>query len=274
MLGKLMKYELKDTSRWLLPGYAALLVMAIINRIFMAVNGQSTFLILSKGITMTLYGCGVVAVGVLTMVVVVYRFYKNLMTDQGYLMFTLPVPTWQHIMSKLLVGMLWMVASAVVIIISVMILAFTGNDFVEIGNILGELGSVIGELGFGSVMLMLEVFILMVLGLAANNLQFYFSITVGQLAHKNKGWMAVLAYVVINIVMQIIATIIMAGVGLSNIGNASWLVQWVENAGNSPQGIMMFMSTVLGLGILVALAVNVIFFMGSDYILKNKLNLE
>lgn len=34
MLGKLMKYEVKGTARLLLPVYAALLAMTLINKIF------------------------------------------------------------------------------------------------------------------------------------------------------------------------------------------------------------------------------------------------
>ena len=49
----------------------------------------------------------------LTLVLMVYRFYKNLMTDEGYLMFTLPVSRSQLIWSKLMVALAWGVLSAV-----------------------------------------------------------------------------------------------------------------------------------------------------------------
>ena len=40
----------------------------------------------------------------------VVRFRNNLMTDEGYLMFTLPVSVHQLLWSKLLVSMLWFIA--------------------------------------------------------------------------------------------------------------------------------------------------------------------
>lgn len=41
-----------------------------------------------------------VALFVLTMIVIIQRFYKGLLCDEGYLMFTLPVKPWQLIATK------------------------------------------------------------------------------------------------------------------------------------------------------------------------------
>ena len=49
----------------------------------------------------------IVGLSVLSVVVVVVRFYQNLISDEGYLSFTLPVTAAQHIAAKLAAGILF-----------------------------------------------------------------------------------------------------------------------------------------------------------------------
>ena len=44
------------------------------------------------------------ALGAYTCVVTIQRFYKGLLGQEGYLMFTLPVKNWQLVFSKALVS--------------------------------------------------------------------------------------------------------------------------------------------------------------------------
>ena len=59
MLGKLMKYEFKATGRLLVPLYVALMIFAIINKLFMgdmsAIDSSSTFGTFIKVTTMIIY---------------------------------------------------------------------------------------------------------------------------------------------------------------------------------------------------------------------------
>ena len=50
-------------------------------------------------------------------IVAVQRFYKNLLGDEGYLMFTLPATPGQQIFSKLLVSLVWSLMGIVVVIL-------------------------------------------------------------------------------------------------------------------------------------------------------------
>ena len=98
MLGKLMKYEIKATGRTLIPLYIALLAFAIINKIFIGTGlsdklegfGSIPFILSIFG-----YGFTMAAVFIVTFFVIIQRFYKNLLGDEGYLMNTLPVTTLQ-----------------------------------------------------------------------------------------------------------------------------------------------------------------------------------
>jgi len=128
MLARLMKYEIKATARWLLPLYGTILIFALINRFTLfspvmvfnstyteySIPNQPVFSIV-KGIAsalfMLIYVLLFVGVFVATLIITIQRYYKNLLGDEGYLMFTLPVKSWQHILNKLLVSLLWYLLS-------------------------------------------------------------------------------------------------------------------------------------------------------------------
>ncbi len=112
MLGKLLKYEIKAMGRVMLPLYAVMLFLAG----FLALNlrlGMNPAIrrIVDKFAVVSgfLFVIGVIAVGVVMIVMVVQRFYKNLLGNEGYLMFSLPATTLEHILSKGLSSLLWIV---------------------------------------------------------------------------------------------------------------------------------------------------------------------
>ena len=106
MLGKLFKYEMKATSRIFLPVYIAVVLFAALGRLVTGIDLFSNELSWLSGIFMGTYVLVIVATAVLTYIVVIQRFYKNLLTDEGYLMFTLPVKPSRLILSKLFSAML------------------------------------------------------------------------------------------------------------------------------------------------------------------------
>ena len=108
MLSKLLRHEFRATGRIMLPVYALLLVSCGGCTLFGRLLGrypESTVLSVVQTVFATLFGVTTFGMLLLTLVLMVYRFYKNLMTDEGYLMFTLPVSRSQLIWSKLLVAL-------------------------------------------------------------------------------------------------------------------------------------------------------------------------
>ncbi len=125
MLGKLLRHEMKATSRVFLPFFGVLLVFAGINKLFLELGFfQKQGLNFVAGMSMFTYVILVLAIFVLTYVVMIQRFYKNLLGDEGYLMFTLPVKPSSHILAKLFVSTLWMVLAFVAFFLSLMILCW------------------------------------------------------------------------------------------------------------------------------------------------------
>lgn len=99
-----MKYELRSTARYFLPIYAAIIVFSMLIGI-RGINDNYMYA-LNMILPMAL-GLSFMGLGVLTLIMVVKRFDSNLLGDEGYLMFTLPVKSSSIIFSKLLTSLIW-----------------------------------------------------------------------------------------------------------------------------------------------------------------------
>ncbi|MVX63034.1 ABC transporter permease [Clostridium chromiireducens] len=266
MLGKLMKYEIKATGRILIPLYIALLAFAAINKIFIG-TGFSSKLNGFGGIPFLLsifgYGCTMAAVFIVTFFVIIQRFYKNLLGDEGYLMNTLPVTTITNIISKLSIATFWNIISGIIAVLSVIIMAFDPNGFSRFFTELSRgFSEAYKELGG-------QIFIVMLEGLIAILVQFvkfitmiYASISIGHLFSKHRILSAFGAFIVLNLITTAISSIVGITFSLSN---------W-----NPFNNIHSFGPVhLLLIGVII---INLIFFAAyfiiTHYILKNKLNLE
>lgn len=110
MLGKLIKYDLKALAKILAPLWGVLLVMGLIFGISIRSNLEGI------GNTMTVFSLVVivaviVAIFVMNVIVVIQRFWKGLLQEEGYLMFTLPVTTRSLILSKVISALIISCAS-------------------------------------------------------------------------------------------------------------------------------------------------------------------
>jgi hypothetical protein len=261
MLSKLLKHEFKATARLLLPLYLVLFVLTIVERVAMSLNLKGSLEIIPGFSTMA-YILSIVAIAVVSCVIIILRFYKNLMTDEGYLMFTLPVKPQQLINAKLLVSIVWTIASVVFITISLFGAFITKERF---DLLIDGIGVVFTEMKheFGTInmnLLIVEFILLMILGIINNILIIYASIAVGQLFNGHKILGSFAAYIGISTVLQIIVTASFVILGI--IFNKSF-----EEINSLPQ-------IIFPLTIVYILITNILFYFGTDFLFKKKLNLE
>ncbi len=87
MLGKLLKYEVKATSKTFIPIYISIILISLINVTFM----RNNIFIEAQNIIHLVIIAFYIGITALTIIVTTERFRKNLLGDEGYLMFTLPV---------------------------------------------------------------------------------------------------------------------------------------------------------------------------------------
>ncbi len=262
MLGKLYKYEWKATARLFIPFYIAMLVFSLINRVFLQINVQDSWLAIPAGMMMFAFVMITVATLALTVIIMIQRFYKNLMGDEGYLMFTLPVKPWQHIVSKLLIVCVWTFLSLFVVIIA--LLAMLGNRevFAEMSRIYN--GFVNTEMPFNKWLAVAGLLVTLIASTIASILQVYAAIALGQLFAKHKLVASFGAYLVLNVVLQILVSLAF-GLGYLAFPSAFVMTEMPKTS----FFVLMFWGT---------MAINIItgagFFFLTNYILKKRLNLQ
>lgn len=205
MLGKLLKYEFKSTARIFLPLYAILLVVAIVNGLFTSAeifNIQSLLIII--------FGSLIIALFVVTVVVLVQRFNKNLLGDEGYLMFTLPVNSSSILLSKYIVTLLWTVLSVIVSVIAFFLITFI-YSFMDGSISISDVISIFTEstkIVFGGDYLYFAINIVLLMLMSYSTFIFtvYLALSIGQLSvfnnHRNAA--SFLSFIGINMVLSFI----------------------------------------------------------------------
>lgn len=266
MLGKLTKYELKSTARTFLPLYAIMLAIAVIMRLFFHydTSGSHTIYNTIANIMMITYTSIIIATFVITILMLIQRFNKNLLGDEGYLMHTLPVKTWHHIGSKLLGAIIWIILSSIVIILSASILIVDANILNSIKEFFSStLAELLGKIGISGVGIFIEVLLVLFTQLIATILLIYTAIAIGSLYNKNRIAASILAFIAIFFVLNILVNIIVSVVGYTPINNFF----------NSLNNEVVVHSILIG-GICINLILSTVYFTVTNYILKKKLNLQ
>ena len=198
MLGKLMKYEFRATAIYFLPIYVVLVlvsglryVVSLISQKFS--NGFSAFSGFSLSAIYLLLALGL---AITTFIVIIIRFYKNLLGTEGYLMFTLPVSVEQNILAKLIPSVVWFFGSCVLGMLTIapaMGLRFNDNPFTIFTGIrLGDVPEIL-------------LAVLMVIGSIAGTFLFYYlCMCIGQMFNSHRFLVSAGAYIVIQTVLQIL----------------------------------------------------------------------
>ncbi|MBR5376997.1 MAG: hypothetical protein IK139_06920 [Lachnospiraceae bacterium] len=271
MLGKLIKHEFDATWRVPVALEAVLIVLGIMGAITLG-NIPSVDDSVGVSIIMFLltaiYYVGIIAANIVTMVYLVMRYYRNLYTSQGYLTFTLPVRTDQIITAKVVTGWVWMLLCFICTILSVMIAAIGIISQIQIP--VEDFQQIMTEFMQGSYIFTpqfsLTILLTIIVSALASVLLLYFCITVGQLWAKHKILGAVICYVVLYVVNQVVSTITFFTSGFFTLATQS---------GTEFDGTLskMYADTLLHLCIVV-LVEAVIFYAACLVITKKQVNLD
>ena len=137
MLAKLIKHEFKATACIFLPILGTVLVLTGAAALTVKLGGilvlpggtgwGGPVLGLASGLLCLLTFIAMMAMMTAAVVVTIQRFYKNLLGDEGYLMFTLPVTPAQHITAKLAVGTVWTLLSLALAVLAAAALIFSNE---------------------------------------------------------------------------------------------------------------------------------------------------
>lgn len=190
MLGKLMKYEWKATWKLLLPMNLFIVVMSFFAYATVQMSffdSDSVVVMLMGGFVIMAYILSLVVVSIVTMIFLVYRAYKSIYGDEGYLLHTLPVDKHHIIISKTVVSLAWVVINILLIYLSFVFMISTQMEFIK--NVFEGFNSYIElingyeEIGaFDVIMTLIAGFI----ALIAKVLKFGACISLGQLSSNHK----------------------------------------------------------------------------------------
>ncbi|MGI6201579.1 MAG: hypothetical protein ACOYJA_12495 [Christensenellales bacterium] len=270
MLGKLIKYEYKATGRVFLPLYAVLVLYTLLGRLVMNLEPvQQAFGGMIGGLMLILYVCLIVAVLVVTVVMAIQRFYKNLLGDEGYLSHTLPVSTNGLVTSKLLVAISWMVVSVALVAASLLLLVGGVEIFADLRVSLANLSSQLDQVGIAPWAFWAELAANLLVQLLANFLMFYAAMSIGQL-FRQKVAGSFLAYLGLNMASQ---TLLVVGLMVLAALNLPYLRELFAEPSNQFPPAGMWHGMMLGTLVYNAL-LGAACFVASKSLLKRKLNLE
>lgn len=158
------------------------------------------------------------------------HFYQTMYTDQGYLTHTLPVGRHQLLCSKILVSGIWLLLTSIFILLSSLVVACSlvsvvlpdgytlaslwkeySGDIMRFFSILGEEMGV--DLGKFLAMGIVEVVIGSFLSVAI----LFGSITLGQLFSKVRILMAIVCYVVVTVIINMITSLVQSILSLNSL---------------------------------------------------------
>lgn len=274
MLGKLMKFEYRSSMRFMAVIWAALVasavmlgIMGIITRnVGTSLYGNGIVGVISAVVTL-LYGLSCAALVASTIIVIVIRFYKGLLGDEGYLMHTLPVTTRQLITSKGLVAASVVLISILVAGLSVFIIT-TLLDAQVMGQFLYALSQLPSEIskhiGWGKFLLLVIEGIVLSIGLLlAWIYKIYAALSIGQLVDKHRILLSLAAFIGFDVAFGMIT-------GIIGVIGSSVQLDYAINTSNWFVRIQLPILLFLVIEAIIILIYHII----SELLLSKKLNLQ
>ncbi len=271
MVKKLFKHEFIYYFRTFALFLPIVLVIGVMARVFRLFENSDSALVdiaIFSSASMLVVAC--FSLIMLSVVVAVVRFYKNMYSAEGYLTFTLPVNNAQHIFVKLLTAICCQAICLLTVIIATTI-ALSGEPLSDLAQILSiGFAEFYEELGMANfIAFIFDIIVITLLSVVGNMLLYYACITVGQTAKKNRILMAVGAYFIYYIATQIISTVIVMVITVFGMTGAfDGIVNWLDNH------ITVAMHLALGTSIVIYAAMAVAFWYVTQWIMTKKLNLE
>ena len=243
MFWNLVRYEFKNVNKWYLALYGAVLALSALIGVQASslksidTPDQQMIMLVFLGLV---FGGLLITLSISTLILIIRRFKVSVYDRQGYLTLTLPVSEHQIILAKLLGAFIWSLASSLVFILSIyIILVLTGANFLDIFSL-----EYLFKFYMDSFWLSVISFIL---STVAGILCIYLAISIGQLFNEYRTALAVLAYIVIQTILGFV------GLNLRIDIDYNWMISFE---------------------IVKDLILSVAFYLGTYYILKNKVNLQ
>lgn len=266
MLSKLLKHEFRATARILLPVYLLLAASTGLFCLTMLLSDKGPdlwALSVFRGLVIAAFVITIIGAGLVTLALMVYRFYKNYMTDEGYLMFTLPATTGELIWSKLIVAMVWSVITFLAVA-AALALAVTVIPFVDLSGLRETLDYLLSQLSGGQIAAYIaEGAATALFSTLRSFLMFYAAIALGHSFANHKILLSVVFYIGFSIALQT----------ATSFGGVFGIISAAESDFFSGDPLI-WTHTLSVLSIAAALVLTAVFYLVTHFCLKKRLNLQ
>lgn len=268
MLKNLLKYEFRATARTYGGIYLALLFVAgLLGFTFRVENDFTESRVFD--VLFTLYDLLAVALVVVTIITVIHRFTRNLLGREGYLMHTLPVTEAQLVGSKLISSAVWLLASAVVGVVSLVVMFCVGADFtqLDLSNLLDDWAALRTSFEGDLLAILLWTALLCYARMLCTMLCIYAACMVGHLFRAHNGVASVGAFFLMSWGQGRVENLLNAG-GFVRILMGSAGDTIVSEAAN--HSTLIFFAASFA----ITAVFGAVYFILTCWLMKNKLNLE
>ena len=264
MLTKLLKHEFRATARIMGPLYLVLLAVALGFNFSARLMDSGNFVLnMLAALVVMAYVVAITAVFIVAFILMLQRFYKNLLGDEGYIMFTLPASVHQHVWSKLIVSAVWFIATGVVVFLSVFVAAFNVSFLTDLASVFPKLfQQMTAYYAVNGTVFALELAACM-----SFSLQFYAALAAGHSFANHKMALSVAFFFVFQFVVQ------MAGAIVLVLLDEGPLHQFLLTLDFQLTGVAAVHFTMVAL-LLLTVLYGAIFYIVTTITLKKRLNLE
>lgn len=285
MLGKLIKYDLLADYKKYSAVYIAMVATSILLLLFDKMTSwisNNNFIKLMAAVFAALFFVIATISGVMLVVFSTIRFYKNIVRDEGYLMHTLPVPTWQLIASKFISVYIWFFATLIVTGICSGIAFGEPLWLFKISDVSLKAGFQAGfNFANGSAEIVTDadwqlftelikyyfIFILLSPFMTMSNI--YFSFALGNLFNKSKLGMSVIMFFLLQFAETIIGTF------CTGFITPDFVVEASKYQGDLPMSFVFgYFNKIMTVTLIVLVILSIGFAIAAERIFAEKLNLE
>lgn len=281
MLGKLFKYEVKNTAKIMLIIYFMLAAvtaygMIVFSSSSLNSNHPGTIALIFASSAILLYIFTVITLFIVTFVFLCVHFYRSMYSDQGYLTHTLPVSPVATLNVKIIMSLLWLFFAIILTILSTlgMIAAANGGGKIKVYS-MEELNEIFMT-SFGlSFLPMILLFLALILVCCLSYLMLIFvSASIGQLSTQKKEASAIITGIVLYFIQQIAATILVFILAFIMLSKYDVSIFDSNITLDSIGGPLQIMLTAFGSTIGVMLFFITIYYIVCNVIVRKHINLD
>lgn len=255
MFWNLVRYEFKNVNKWYLALYAAVLALSALIGIqtqgFKNLPYQESQAAMLLSLA-TVFGGLMLTLVISTIFLIIKRFKGSVYDRQGYLTLTLPVSEHHIITAKLVGAFIWSIVSTAVLVISAFIvLTLTAPDWFVTSDLIPFIETHLPQLSLMGISFLLNTI--------SGILCIYLAISIGQLFNEYRTALSIVAYIGIQIVIGFIGVFFNTSTNFYVNSLAGFNDNFYMGAGISIVEELIFIA---------------IFYLGTYYILRNKVNLQ